>query len=68
MSINSGSMPKKSMVKVISILPPHTFPQQLQGQNTSVEIELIENMDLSDTLNYQPFFKNCISKAILQVL
>ena len=34
--------------------------QVLRGQNTSVEIGLIELTEPFDTLNYKPFFKHYI--------
>ena len=40
------------MVGIIS-----TSRQQLQGQNTSVGIGLIELIESSDTLHKKPFFK-----------
>ena len=41
--------------------------KQLRGQNTSLEIGLIELTDPSDTLKYKPFFKCCLLEAILHV-
>ena len=34
------------------------------GQNTSVGIGLIELAELSDALNYKPFFRDCILSYI----
>ena len=39
----------------------------LKGQNTSVEIELIELTEPSATLNYKSIIKNCFSRTILHV-
>ena len=39
--------------------------QRLRIQNTSVEIELIELTETSDTLNYKPLFKHCILHVFL---
>ena len=39
----------------------------LRGQNTLVGIGLIELTEVSDTLNYKPFFKYYILQTILHV-
>ena len=40
---------------------------RLRGQNTLVEIGLIELIGSSDTLNYRPLFKHCILQTVLHV-
>ena len=44
-----------------------TLCKRVSVQNTSVGIGLIELTESSDTLNYKPFFKECILKTILHV-
>ena len=41
--------------------------QQLQVQNTSARIALIELIESSDKLNYKPIFKHCILQTILHI-
>ena len=63
-SINSSSLTRK---KYDSDNFTPTPRNQVQGQNTSVGIRLIELTELSDTLNCKPFFKHCILQKILHV-
>ena len=56
---------KKSMVVVISPLPPPN--QWLGGQNTSVVIGLMKLTEPSDALIYKSFLKHCILQTVLQV-
>ena len=60
------------MMGIISLQPPvsnynPTPCKRVKGQNTSMEIGLIELTEPSDTLNYKPFFKDCILQTILHV-
>ena len=63
-SINSISLYRKKYGGVNFTI---ILRQRLQGQNTSIGIGLIELTEPSDTLNYKPLFKYCISKSILHV-
>ena len=49
--LNSSSLSKKSNVGVSL-----TSHQQLQGKNTSVVIELIEVINPSDAINFEPLY------------
>ena len=63
-SVNSSSLSRKKYDGG-HFIP--TFCQRLQGQNTSLRIGLIELTEHSDTLNYKPFFKNCVLQTILHI-
>ena len=62
--VNSSSLSRKKYDGDNFTPTPH---KELQGQNTSVGIRLIELTKLSDTLNYNTFFKHCILQLILHV-
>ena len=71
-SMKSSSLARKNLMGIIS-LPSSvsgydpTLCKRVSVQNTSVGIGLIELTESSDTLNYKPFFKECILKTILHV-
>ena len=63
-SVNSSSLSRKKYDGG-NFIP--AFCQRLQIQNTSLGIGLIELSEHSDTLNYKPFFKNCILQTVLHI-
>ena len=61
--LSSSSVSKKNNIGVSST-PSH----QLQGQNMSVVIALIELIKPSDAINYEPFLMHCFIQTILHIL
>ena len=64
-SINSSFLSRKKKYDGDNFTPSPR--KQLRGQKTSVRIGLIKLTELSDILNYKPFFKYCILQTTLLV-